>query len=101
MLEPRLEPRHQHLAFVLAYLAALVGGHPADRLLDRIEFGNPIERLARDRGVAALGDIEELAAQMCPAEGKRNRLAGCGGGDRLVGGVTVALHDAAILIEEL
>ena len=101
MLEPRLEPGHQHLALVLAYPAVLVRAHPADRLLDRIEFADAFERLARDRGVAPLGDVKELAAQMCPAEGKRNRLAGCGGGDRLVGGVTVALHDAAILIEEL
>jgi hypothetical protein len=101
LLEPRLESRHQHLALVLSHPAALIGGYPADRLLDRIEFCNAFECLARDRSVAALGDVEELAAQMCPAEGKRNRLAGCGSGDRLVGGITVALHDAAILIEEL
>jgi len=65
MLEPRLEPGHQHLALVLAYPAVLVRAHPADRLLDRIEFGNAFESLARDRGVAALGDVKELAAQMC------------------------------------
>src|SRR4051794_39383133 len=69
-LEPAPEPLHQWLAFVLAYRATLVGAHAADRLLDGIELADAFERLARDRGIAALGDVEELAAQMCPAEGE-------------------------------
>src|ERR1700692_3923714 len=38
---------------------------------------------------------------MRPAEGERNGLAGCGSGDRLIGSITITLHDAAITIEEL
>src|ERR1700740_2056530 len=37
---------------------------------------------------------------MRPAEGERNGLAG-GGGNLLVGGIAVALHDAAIALEQL
>src|SRR5262245_56087629 len=74
--------------------------HSPDRLLDCIERGNAFERLARDRRIAALGDVEEPAAQMRPAEGKRDGLARRGS-NLLVGGITVALHDAAIALEQL
>jgi transposase len=50
-------------------------------------------RLAGDRRVAALGDVEELAAQVRPAERERNRLAGSFVGDGLVGRVAVALAE--------
>jgi hypothetical protein len=45
-----------------------------DRLLDHIELCDTLKRLARDRRAAILGDVEELAAQMRPAEGERNGL---------------------------
>jgi len=58
-------------------------------------------RLARDRRIAALGDIEETAAQVRSAERERDRLARRFVGDGLVGRIAVALHDAAITIEQL
>jgi hypothetical protein len=36
-----------------------------------------------------------------PTERERDRLVACGAGNGLVGGVAVALHDAAIAIEQL
>ena len=44
---------------------------------------------------------KKLAPQMGPAEGERDRLAAGCVGDRLVGRISVALHDAAIAIEQL
>ena len=76
LLEPGLERQHERLALFLAHGAALVGASAADRLLDRVERGDALERLAGDRRVAALGDVEELAPQVRPAEGERDRLAG-------------------------
>src|SRR5215470_6918876 len=100
MLEPGFERCHQRLALVLAHPAPFIGAHSPDRLLDCIERGNAFERLARDRRIAALGDVEEPAAQMRPAEGKRDGLARRGS-NLLVGGIAVALHDAAIALEQL
>ena len=50
---------------------------------------------------AVLGDIEELAAQMIPTESERDRLAAWFVGDGLVGRVSVALDDAAVILEQL
>jgi hypothetical protein len=58
----------------------------ADRLLDRIERGDAFECFTSDRRVAALGDVEEFATQMSPTERERNRFAGFGVGNCLVGG---------------
>src|SRR5262245_64892918 len=80
--------------------APFIGAHSPDRLLDCIERGNAFERFARDRRIAALGDVEEPAAQMRPAESKGDGLARRGS-NLLVGGITVALHDAAIALEQL
>ena len=49
----------------------------------------------------ALGEVEEPAAQVRPAEGERDGLAGRLGGKLLVSRVAVALHDAAIAVEQL
>ena len=100
MLEPRPERHDERLALLLARAATLVGAHAADRLLDRIELGDPLQRLAGDRRFA-LGVVEEAASQMRPAEGERDPAIGRLGGDRLVGGVTVALDDAPIVVEQL
>ena len=48
-----------------------------------------------------LAMVVEPAAQMRPAEGERDGLARRLGGELLVGGVAVALHDAAIAVEQL
>src|SRR4249919_4166330 len=56
----------------------------------------------RSSASLAIGASPPLAAaQMRPAKGQRDRLAGCLVGNGLVGRVSVALHDAAIAIEQL
>src|SRR6476620_9306293 len=100
-LEPRPQPDDKWSAAFLAHDAARIGGTAVDRLLDRIECGAAFERLAGDRRVAVFGDIEELTPQMRPAEGERDRLLAGSAGNRLIGGISVALHDAAIGPEEL
>src|SRR5438128_9119650 len=60
-----------------------------------------LEGFACDRSGAVLGDIEEPASQVGPAESERDRLAACYVGNALVGGISVALHDAAIVLEQL
>ena len=99
LLEPSLERDDQRLALVLARLAANLGARAADRVLYSIERGDAFKRLAGDRRVSSFGEVEESAAQVRPAEGERNRLARRFGGYSFVGGVTVALHDAAIAVE--
>ena len=74
---------------------------PPDRLLDRIERRDALESFAGDRSGAVLGDIEEPASQVGPAESQRDRLAARCVGNALVGGISVALHDAAIVLEQL
>ena len=76
MFQPSLERQHQRLALVLAHGTAFVGAQAADRLLDRVKSSDALERFARDRRVAALGDVEEVTPQVRPAEGERDRLAG-------------------------
>ena len=101
LLEPGFEREHEGLALVLAHGATLLGAAAADRLLDRIERRDAFERLAGDRRGTAFGDVEEAAPQMGPAEGERDRLVGCSVGDGLVSRISIALHDAAIAIEQL
>jgi hypothetical protein len=91
---------HERFALLLARSPPLLGAQAADRLLDRIEFGNPLQRLAGDRRFA-LGVVEEPAPQVRPAEGERDPAIGRLGGDGLVGSVTVALNNARILVEQL
>ena len=66
---------HERLAPLLAHEEALAGALTPARLLDRIELRDALQRLAGDRRTAILGDVEELAAQMCPAEGERDCLS--------------------------
>jgi hypothetical protein len=101
VLEPRPERDHERLASLLANRPALLGARAADHLLDRVKRCDAFQRFVRDRGIAALGNVEDLASQMRPAERECDSLLGCGCRNLLVGGVAVALHDAAIAIEQL
>ena len=102
LLEPRFEFEHEGLALLLAHRAARVGAVPADRLLDRIERRDALQSFTGDRGGAVLGDVKEPASQVCPTESERDHLAAGGVvGNVLVGGIAVALHDAAIVFEQL
>src|ERR1700744_1563504 len=49
MLEPGPECHDERFAFLLAHAATLVGASAPDRLLDRVELGDPFKRLAGDR----------------------------------------------------
>jgi hypothetical protein len=80
---------------------ALAGALAPDRLLDCIEDSNALKSFAGDRRRAALGDVEELAPQMGPAKGERDCLVTRSVRNRLVSRITVAVHDAAIVVEQL
>lgn len=101
MCEPGFEFEHKRLALLLAEGTPLIGAPPADRLLDRIERGDAHERLARNRCVAVLGDVKELAAQMTPTESERDRLAAWFVGNGLISRVSIALDDTVIILEQL
>ena len=92
LVEERLECEAVRRGLRLAKGSPLVGAFTPDRRLDPVERGDTQERLRGDGGVAFSGDVEELAPQMRPAEGKRNPLFW----QLLVRRVAVALHDAAI-----
>src|SRR5271166_3609578 len=62
----------------------------ADVILDGVDMRNARNRLGRDGRIAALGDLEELAPQVAPAEGDLDPVRR----QLLVGGIAVALHDA-------
>ena len=72
LLEKDPKRQHEGPARLLAHCAALIGVAPADGRLDRIERGDAFEHFGGYRRVAALGDVEELAPQMRPAEGELN-----------------------------
>jgi transposase-like protein len=101
LLEPGLELQYERLAARLSHRAPLVGAATSDRLFDGIEGGDARKRLAGDRRWTILSDVVESAAQMGPAERERDRLASGVVGNGLVGGIAVALHDAAIAVEQL
>ncbi len=74
--------------------AARIRGLAADLGLDRIQLGDALERLRRDRRAAALGDVVEAATEVAPAEGERQRSAGALGiGQRVIG--TCVTSDAS------
>ena len=100
MLEPGPERHDERFAVLLAHAATLVGACAPDRLLDRVERGDSLKRLTGDWRFT-LGVVEEPAPQVRPAEGERDPAIGRLGGDRLVGGVTVALNNARIIVEQL
>jgi transposase-like protein len=57
LLQPGLERYHKRLAAFLAHRAALIGAAAPDRLLDGIQGGNALERLAGDRRGTPLRDV--------------------------------------------
>src|SRR5262245_65579551 len=65
------------------------------------ERPDAFERFARDWRIAVLGEVEEAAAQMGPAEGERDGLARRSVGDALVRRIAIALHDTAVAIKQL
>ena len=102
LFEPGFESQHDRLALFLAHGTALAGRSAADCLFNRVEKSNAFEGFAPDGGGAALGDVEESSPQMRPAEGKRDGVAErIRAGNALVGRVSVALHDATIVREQL
>ena len=74
-----------------------VGTGAAHVLLDGIDLRNTRNGFSGDRRIAALGDHEELAPQMAPAEGNGDAIRW----QLLVRGVAIALDDAAINCEQL
>jgi hypothetical protein len=101
LFETCFELEHESLALLLAHGRTLAGALSSDRLLDRIERRDALESFAGDRRAAAFGDVEEAPAQMRPTEGKHDRLTASRVGNGLVGGISVALHDAAVGSEQL
>jgi hypothetical protein len=85
LLEPRLERHYERLALSWRTL----------RLTS-----DPFERFAGDRS-GAFGLIKEPAPPAGPAEGEHDPAVRRIGGDVFEGGVTVALDDAPIAIEQL
>jgi transposase-like protein len=64
LLEPGLERQHEGLAAFLADGTALIGAAAPDHLLDGIESGDTLERLAGDRGRTGLDNVEEAPPQV-------------------------------------
>ena len=58
MLEPRPERHDERLALRLARATPVLGAQAPDRLLDRVELGDSLQRFAGDRRFA-LGVVEE------------------------------------------
>jgi transposase-like protein len=64
LLEPGFEREHDGPAAFMAHRPALVGATAADRLLDCIELRDARKRLAGNRCVAGLGDVEEASPKV-------------------------------------
>jgi hypothetical protein len=82
-LEPSFQRRDERPGLLLPYRAPFIGPLAADLGFDRVEFGNPLQRLGRDRRRRRFGDVEPLPAPMGPAEGERHRAVGALGSARL------------------
>jgi hypothetical protein len=92
--KPDTQSRNQWLALGLASGEPVSGTFATDTGFDLVEWGNPLQRLDRDRRLR-LGQIIETAAHVAPAESQRyGRIGGLGPAELLVGGVAVALEDA-------
>ena len=59
LFEPGFEREHERLALLLAHGTSIAGALSSDHFFDRVERRNSLQRLAGDRRVAALGDVEE------------------------------------------
>lgn len=98
--ELRLEPRPEGLddrpGPILPRGAPRLGIAAADVGLDGVELSDPYQRCGGDRRIAALGDLEEAAAHMRPAE---SELHVAGVGQRPIAGKAISLKEAQVLIE--
>src|SRR5882672_5728972 len=73
LLEPGLHGVDQWCAPGLADAGPVIGRAAADARLDLVEFGDPPQRLGGDRRAGRMVEVEELAPDMSPAEGKFDR----------------------------
>src|SRR6266436_4562993 len=73
LLEPGLHGVDQWCAPGLAEAGPVIGRAAADARLDLVEFGDPPQRLGGDRRAGRMVEVEELAPDMSPAEGKFDR----------------------------
>ena len=76
---------------------ALIGTCTAHILLDDVDLRNARHGFSGDRRIAALGNLEEFTPQVAPAKGDCDPLRR----QLLVRGIAIALHDAAIVCEQL
>src|SRR6516164_6700951 len=97
MLEEDLQRLDERARFCLTHNAARIGACAAHILLDGVDLRDACNRFGGDWRIAALGDLEQLAPQMAPAEGDGNPVCR----QLLVRSIAVALHDAAIVCEQL
>src|SRR5262247_273660 len=70
---------------------------PPHILLDDVDLRNARHGFSGDRRIAALGDLKEFTPQVAPAKGDCDPLRR----QLLVRGIAIALHDAAIVCEQL
>src|SRR4249919_1247273 len=97
MLEEDLERVDEWARSYLARGTALIGTCTAHILLDGVDLGNARDGFGGDGRIAALCDLEEFAPQVAPAKGDCDPVRR----QFLVRGIAVALHDAAIVCEQL
>lgn len=94
--EPGLQAIDQRPGPLLPDGVARLGQTAADLGLDRTERSDARECLCRDRRVAGLGDLEEAAADMRPAE-REHDLTGLG--QCTIARIPIDLQDAAEALE--
>jgi hypothetical protein len=91
-VQPSSQIVDERPGLLLTKVAPLLGGPAADRALDGIELGNPLQCLARNRCRAGDSQFAEAPPDMRPAEGEFDVTAL---GERPVAGVAVDLKDAS------
>src|SRR6516165_10858876 len=97
MLEENLQGFDEGARSCLASSAARLGTGAAHVFLDSVNLRNARNRFGGDRRIAALGDLEELTPQVAPAKGDSDPVRR----QLLVRRIAVALHDAAIICQQL
>jgi len=97
MLEEDLERVDERARSCPARGTALIGTCTAHVLLDGVDLRNARNGFGGDGRIAALGDLEEFAPQVAPAKGDCDPFRR----QFLVRSIAVALHDAAIVCEQL
>jgi hypothetical protein len=97
MLEEDLERIDERARSCLASGTALIGTCAAHVLLDDIDLRDARDGFGGDGRIGARCDLEEFAPQVAPAKGDCDPLRR----QFLVRSIAVALHDAAIVCEQL